>query len=339
MFAIASSVLYAAPAVDRPGSLQLGVVAPDEQHHAWMAARRLADLAKAEDMPIVVAAAPNVAGDDGLPDFLLMPVRSLATQVPELQVLELPFFYPELGAVHRALDGDLGVALKEASQAKGWIIVGFWDEGLHVMSGLRNYDHAVRLTGMEFILTRPDPIAQRQFSRWKAFTRFVNPQEKGRILQECLVASRAATLQELWREEMHRVHLSLALTYHRYEGWVVVAQQGRWYRWPEQMRNKLLSLVSRVTTWQRREAQTREAAAIAMLQDAGMRVYELDGKKRQAFKAALPAWIEFLPAELDKKTWDQLITRASFGTTSVIGSTGETKLESAHQSSQSTPNR
>ena len=89
-------------------TLRLAVVAPpDADHLAWAAAAQLQDTAKPQGIDIVVEPA---AFTDSAPrsELYVMPVRSLATQVPAFQILELPFFYPSLEALHRRLDGALG---------------------------------------------------------------------------------------------------------------------------------------------------------------------------------------------------------------------------------------
>lgn len=149
--------------------LQLAVVAPlGEEHFARVASGRLQRTAEEGGLALVVKTA-SVTGAPGTdPDLFVMPVRSLATQVPALQVLELPFFYPSLEAVHQAVDGGLGASLVREARARGWEIVAWWDEGMHVLSGLKRYDRVRNLKIREFLVTRPDPVAEKQFSYWKA---------------------------------------------------------------------------------------------------------------------------------------------------------------------------
>ena len=48
-------------------------------------------------------------------DFMLLPLRSMALQVPELRVLELPFFYTGIAGVQRALQGPLAGILQQTA--------------------------------------------------------------------------------------------------------------------------------------------------------------------------------------------------------------------------------
>lgn len=298
---------------------QVAVIAQDESHISWITAEQLRSLGAAEGIGFNLSLASPATSADPSPDFVIMPVRSLSTQVPELQVLELSFFYTDLAAVHRVLDGPLGESLKQAARDKGWEILAFWDEGMHIMSGLRRYDRAINLTGMEFIFTRPDPVAETQIRNWNAFPRRIQPEDNESVMRECMVASRATTLQQLWREQLHRVHLAIALTNHRYEGWVLAAPSTRWQEIPANNHSRLQELIAVATDWQHRDAQQREKQALARLRKEGVMIHEVDGAERKAFQEALPAWVELLPADLDLSARKRLVSLAATGTTVVTG--------------------
>ncbi len=286
------------------GVPRLVVIAPERDHLAWTSARLLVQAAHADDLPLLL---DGTAHDADAAQLILMPVRSLATRVPALEILELPFFYPDLNAVHRAVDGRLGDALREAAVAKGWRILAFWDEGMQVMSGLRRYDRAVNLTGMEFLLTRPDPVAQRQFLAWHATPRRIAAESRDAVLRECKVASRAATLQEIQREDLARAHLSLSLTEHRYEGWLLLASSEGWNRLSQAQRVTLLRILPGVTVRQRAEAASRERSALRELRQAGLTVYPLSANQRRAFVERLPPWSALLDDDLDPQQRARLL--------------------------------
>jgi C4-dicarboxylate-binding protein DctP len=301
-------------------ALRVAVVAPaDSNHLAWAAAKRLQRVARERDIEVTVEPAALTGTGAPQPELFVMPVRSLATQVPALQVLELPFFYPTLEVVHARLDGTLGEYLADEARRHGWEIVAYWDEGMHIFSGLKRYDRARNLKAREFLLTRLDPVAEKQFQYWKASARRIDPDDRQTVLSECLIASRAATLQEIVREQLYRVHLAMSLTNLRYEGWVVVAPAERWAHLDDAIRRKLSAALRETTLWQRNDAQQREAAALVELKKAGMTIHEVDASEREAFRKALPDWVELLPDELDAQKKRELIERASAGATTVVG--------------------
>ena len=293
---------------------------PDDQHLAWEAARHLQEVAKHKGLKASIEPASRVDAAGPLPELIIMQERRLATQVPELQILELPFFYPTLESVHGALDGDLGQYLDEKARSRGWQIIAFWDEGMHVFSGLKRFDRVRNLKAREFLVTRPDPVVEKQFNYWKGSARRIDPQDRETVLSECLIAGRAATLQEIVREELYRVHLAISLSNHRYEGWVLVSPGERWSHLDAVTRERLNAVARETTAWQRRNAQEREAAALAKLKRRGMSIHEVDSEEREAFRQALPDWTELLANDLDEQQKRKLIRLALTGAATVPGS-------------------
>lgn len=300
--------------------VRLAVVAPaDEEHFAWAAASHLKRSANEAGLQIDVDPASITGSESPLPELLIMPVRSLATKVPAFQILELPFFYASLEAIHDRLDGALGDVLTAAARERGWEVVAYWDEGIHVFSGVKSFDQAGKLKGREFVITRPDPISEKQYWYWKADARRISPVDQETVLSECIIAGRALTLQEAVREQLYRVHLSLSLTNHRYEGWVVVAPEESWAQLGEAVKQKLGAALRETTVWQRNDAVEREAAALAELKRLGMRIFDVDAEEREGFRKLLPDFAELLSNELDAEQKRELIALASTGAATVTG--------------------
>jgi len=290
-------------------SLRLAVVAQDTGHLAWDSARLLQGAARTEGLSLLLEpAATDAQSKTQLPDLVVMPLRSLANRIPALEILELPFLYADLNAVHRAVDGALGTALRDIARQQQWEILAFWDEGLHVMSGLRRYDRVANLNGMEFLLTRPEPVIERQLQAWRATPRTIRQADREAVLRECLIASRAATLQEIQREGLERVHMTLSITRHRYEGWLLLAPATRWTHMPEATRETLIRIMPQVPREQRAAAARREADALQALRKAGFVVHAVDVRARQAFVDRLLPWSQLLSKTIDATTRARLLT-------------------------------
>jgi C4-dicarboxylate-binding protein DctP len=299
-----------------PG-FRLSVAAPDADHPAWAAARQLTRHAKARGLTTnVVLMAP--AAPSSASALSVLPVHALVSQVPALQVLELPFLFPDLTAVHAALDGGLGDVLRAQARAGGWEILAFWDEGMQAMSGNRRYDRPINLTGMEFLLLRDDPVAERQFLALDAWTRTSHPKTREELLRECKVGSRAATLLQLSREQLFRVHLDLSLTNHRYEGWVLVAPLVLWQAIPTPVKTAIEGAAVEMRDWQRNDAAARERAALKLLSAEGMQVHELDDAQRRAYKQRAADVSHMLPARLDAELKARLLRLAAGGAATIV---------------------
>lgn len=299
---------------DRPPPLRIAVAAPaDPEHFAWAPLAELERRAAGAGIPLTVEPAPPTSAQEATFDILVLPVRSLAGRVPSLQVLELPFLFPSLAGVRAAVDGTLGEQLAADAFARGWKILAFWDEGMHILSGLKRYDRVRSLKAREFLVTRPDPIAERQFQYWKADVRRITPESREAVLRECLIASRATTLHTVMLEQLYRVHLAMSLSNHRYEGWLVIAPRDRWSQVSPKIQYAITGLLSELTQWQRRDIDRREAENIGELKRAGMDVYEVDSAEREAFRSALPEWGSFVSDDLSRADALRLVEMALSG--------------------------
>ena len=295
--------------------LRVVIAAPAEDSHvAWRAARALERAAKDRGLVLTLGQAPLTKAKTAPFDLIVMPVRSLAARVPAFEVLELPYFYPSLGAVHANLDGELGRHLADAASAADLHLATIWDDGMHVISGLKRFDWLRNIKGREFLFTRLDPVGERTIAAWRGDVRRINPQDRDTVLRECLIANRATTPTEALREQLYRVHLSLSPTDHRYEGWVVVAPRERWTELEHITRKALEQALIAIRDWQREDARAGTEAALTALRDQGMIVYTVDTAERAAFAAALPEWPALLSDTLSAAQKAELIELASAGT-------------------------
>lgn len=286
-------------------TVQLEVAAPDEGHIAAISARRLAG--SAAGLTLAYPAGPGPAAAR----LHVLPLNELAREVPELGVAQLPFFYPDLAAVHRALDGEPGRTLRAAARARGWEILAFWDEGLQVMSGNLAYTEPQRLRGMEFLLLRDDPMAEIELRALDVWSRRARPASLAQLHKECVVGSRSATLQQIRREQLARVHLDLTLTRHRYEGWVVAMRSEAWGALQAGERAALTERLDGMRAWQRGQAEKAEAAALADLVKSGMTAHPLPPQTWRVYRALQPEWERFLPEALPRESRLGLVVLAA----------------------------
>lgn len=288
--------------------VEVGIAAPPA-HTAYISAQEFAK--RAEEAGVSVTVVPNVTNAlEATHALAVIPIADLAQAVPALTALELPFLFPDMRALHRALDGGLGKQLRVHARAAGWEILAFWDEGARVLSGNRRYSDPLNLTGMEFVTVGNDTLAERQFSAWDAWARPTGAKTQGQLHAECLVGSREATLQQLQAEDIQRVHLDLSLTEHRYDGWVLVARTPAWSQLDRSTRTRLAAVLSSLQGWQRQAAAEREQRALDALVTGGMHVHRLSAAQRAAFHCRLPAALGLLSPPLSTAQAQKLLDLA-----------------------------
>lgn len=291
------------------------VASPDETHIAWVSAQHFAALAGKNGLNLKLSRAGNgkpATTSDKSPQLFVQPLHELAREVSALSVLELPFFYPDIAAVHRALAGELAMALRDAGRERGWEILAVWDEGLHVMSGNLAYTHPQRLQGIEFLLLRDDSIAEMEFRALDVWSRRARPASLAQLHKECVVGSRSATLQQLRREQLARVHLDLTLTRHRYESWVIALPSASWKMLAPAERTAIMTTLSEMQAWQRARAQQEEDAALKELTQTGnMTAHPLGSDIWMRYRSMQPEWTSFLSPALSAESRRRLVGLAT----------------------------
>jgi hypothetical protein len=295
-------------------TLQTVVATPDENHLAWRAAQHLAAQARERGLTLALSrpAGRAAATPQNPPGLEIRSLRELAGEVPALSVLELPFFYPDLAAVHRALDSELASVLRASARASGWEILTIWDEGLQVMSGNQAYIHPSLLQGKEFILLREDPIAEMELRALDVWSRPSRPTSLGQLHKECVVGSRSATLQQIRRERLASVHLDLTLTRHRYEAWVVAMRKTDWAKLKPAEHTALMEALRDMQGWQREHARQEEASALRELTQAGgMTARPLGSDIWVRYRSMQPEWTLFLSPAIPAESRRRLVLLAA----------------------------
>lgn len=292
------------------------VASPDENHIAWVSAQHFAvALAGKDGLKLKLSRAGNAKPaltTDKSAQLFVQPLHELARDVPALSVLALPFFYPDIAAVHRALAGELAVALRDAGRERGWEILAVWDEGLHVMSGNLAYTHPRRLQGREFLLLRDDPIAEMELRALDVWSRRARPTSLAQLHKECVVGSRSATLQQLRKEQLARVHLDLTLTRHRYESWVIALPNASWNMLAPAERTAIMNTLSEMQAWQRARARQEEDAVLKELTQTGnMTAHPLGSDMWLRYQSMQPEWTSFLSPALSADSRRQLVGLAA----------------------------
>jgi TRAP-type C4-dicarboxylate transport system substrate-binding protein len=295
-------------------TIQMELAAADEGHIARISARHLAGSADGSAPALAYPAKPESKADASPLRLRILPLYELAREIPELSVLQLPFFYSDLSALHRAVDGELGKSLRAAARARGWELLAFWDEGVQVMSGNLAFTRPQTLRGMEFVLLRDDPMAEIELRALDVWSRRARPGSLAQLHKECVVNSRSATLQQIRGEQLARVHLDLTLTRHRYEGWVVAMRSEAWSALEPEERASLNERLDGMRVWQRERAVQAEANALRDLVKAGMTAHPLPQETWRIYRDMQPAWEDFLPKGLSRESRLGLIGLAAAAT-------------------------
>jgi TRAP-type C4-dicarboxylate transport system substrate-binding protein len=220
--------------------------------------------------------------------------------LPELKALELPFVVKDRGALFRALDGDVGEALRQRMLARSpFRILGFWDNGYRHLTnrvrrirspedcrGLRIRTQMSALHGEVFSALGfvPVPADIKEFLEGIAGTRF-DAQDN--------------PLTNIYNFGVHRHHRHITLSGHFFGSALFICNESAYRGWPEDVQAAVGEAAHEATALQRRLAAAEDALVLARLEPRKNEVAHLGADEREAFVRAVGPVIARHRAEID----------------------------------------
>ncbi len=292
--ALSLSLVLATPAsADAPLTLTLGHAQP-QTHLRHLAAQRFADaVARKSSGRVTVRVLPNSeAGDDaamlkglkeGKLDLSANSQGPLARDVPEVNALGLPFLFPNSQRAWQVLDGALQKELTERAQAKGYVLLGLWDNGIrHMTNNARPITRPQDLAGLK-MRTPADAVTVDFMTALGAVPQQIKFTELHGALANGVVDGQENPLANIESGKLFEVQKHLSLTGHKFEVTPLVMSVSAWGKLSEADRKAVQDAAREATAFQRKASNDAEETALATLKSKGMKVVTVD---TAPFKAA-----------------------------------------------------
>ncbi len=217
---------------------------------------------------------------------------ALATVVPELNVLELPYLWTDEAQVDKALAGPLGEALKKALEAKGFVLFAWSENGFRHFATKDRFVHKPdQLKGLR-MRAQPSYV---HTSMYRAFGAAANPMPAPEVpgaLSSGVVDGYDNSLLYAYATQWFGSIKYLTLSGHIYQPAAVVWCKRVYDKLPIPVRDQAMSHSAKMEAAGRAMVRAGNRAALQKHKDAGVQVE--DQKNRGQFKAlALPVWAEF----------------------------------------------
>jgi TRAP-type transport system periplasmic protein len=208
----------------------------------------------------------------------------LGDRVPELNVLETPFLFPDVATAHRALDGDLGDALAAAVRAStGFEVLGFWDNGFrHMTNHLRPIRTPEDCGGMTVRL-QPNAIHEELIRSWGAVPVAVELSEGIQLISRLEVDAQENPLANTVAYGVDRVHRHITMTGHLYGARGLFSHRPTWDDFEPDLQGVVSQAARTAIEVQRRAAAEMESALRLRLENDGVEFVDLTHEERSVF--------------------------------------------------------
>ena len=222
--------------------------------------------------------------------------------IPEFEVFDLPYLFPDIQAVHRAYKSKAAVDLMKKLDPQGMVGLAFWDNGFRVMSANRPIHVPADMKGLKMRINSSKVNAAIMKSVG-AVPQTMAFSEVYQGLQTGVIDGTEGPLSNLYTQKQYEVQKQVTLTYHTISNYVVIANKVFWDGLPPDIRTTLEGAMRDATALNDQVAEKDEQAAIAAIKASGKsEIYTpTPAEKQQWVKAMLPVQDE-MASRVKKET-------------------------------------
>ena len=209
--------------------------------------------------------------------------------IPEFEVFDIPYMFPDLEALQRVYKGPAGEALMKKLESRGLIGLAFWNNGFRVMSANRPIRTPAEMKGLKMRInsSKVNAAIMRSVGALPQTMAF---SEVYQALQTGVVDGTEGPLSNLWTQKQYEVQKHVTLTYHTISNYVVIANKPFWDKLPPEVRSALEGAIKDATALNDEMSVKDEAAAVAGINASGRSaIYKPTPAEKEAWvKAMLP---------------------------------------------------
>lgn len=205
----------------------------------------------------------------------------------EFEVFDLPFLFPDMAAVHRVTQGDIGKTLLGKLERHGVIGLAFWDNGFKQMSANRPLRVPGDFAGLNLRI-QPSRVLAAQMKALGAKPRALDFSEVYSALKVGAVDGTEGPVSNFYTQNLHLAQKYLTLSDHGYLGYAVVANKRFWDGLSPAIRSALEGALREATTYANESAEKNNAAALEALKKTGRtQIIELTAEEKSAWRKTL----------------------------------------------------
>jgi C4-dicarboxylate-binding protein DctP len=207
--------------------------------------------------------------------------------LPEFELFDLPYIFPDRAVLRRVLDGDIGRNLLKRLETKGIVGLAFWDNGFKVMSANRPLHAVADFKGLKMRI-KSSKVLDAQMRALGALPQVMAFSEVYHGLQTGVVDGTENSAPNLYTQKFYEVQKYVALSNHGYDGYAVIVNKKFWDALPADIRTTLEGAMREATDFENRLSLQDSEESIAKVKASGKTtVYALTDEEQAAWRQAL----------------------------------------------------
>ena len=230
----------------------------------------------------------------GALEVAILPTGWVAPLAPGVQVLDLPFLFPDRDILYRVVDGPVGTEILKPLNKVNLEGVAFWESGFKQFTGHFQIRQPADYKGHK-IRTMPAPVIQEQFKAFGATPVAIDFKELYSALQQKVVDGQENPLATIAAMRFFEVQKHLTLSDHGFLAYVFMINKPFLEKLPADQRAILIEAAKEAGRFQRSIIQAAEKEHLEAFRKAGVDVTTLTPEQRGQFeKASAPVYDWFV---------------------------------------------
>ena len=243
----------------------------------------------------------------GALEILAIPTSNMQVLQPALQVLDLPFLFPDTKILDQVLDGPVSDAIYKPMAAKNILGLNWFYSGFKQFTGNFPIRKPEDFKGHK-IRVMPAPVLREQFKALGASPVPIDFQELYNALQQGVVDGQENPLTTIVSMKFYEVQKYMTLSNHAFLGYVFVTSKTFYDSLPEKYQKLLRDSARKAGPYERNLVREREKGFLETIKKGGVTVIELKPEEKQAFqKAVEPVYDWFNKNVADGKRYFDMI--------------------------------
>jgi C4-dicarboxylate-binding protein DctP len=219
-----------------------------------------------------------------------LPTAWIAPLAPSVQLLDLPFLFPNRQVAHKVIDGPARAEILKPLENVNMTGVAFWEGGFKQFTGNFPIRQPADYTGHK-IRTMPAPVIQEQFKAFGATPTAINFSELYSALQQKVVDGQENPIATIANMRFFEVQKYMTLSDHGYIAYVFIMSKPFLDKLTADQRDILTTAAREAGQFQRDLIKKAEDQHLETFKKAGVELITLTPEQRAEFeKASRPVY-------------------------------------------------
>jgi len=221
----------------------------------------------------------------GALEAAVLPTAWIAPIAPSVQVLDLPFLFPDRKTLYQVVDGQVGADILKPLNKVNIEGVAFWESGFKQFTGQFPIREPGDYKGRK-IRTMPAAVIQEQFRAFGATPTMIDFKELYSALQQNVVDGQENPIASIASMRLFEVQKYLTLSDHGFLAYAFMFNKPFLDKLPKDQRSALIDAAREAGRFQREIIQDAEKAHVEAFRKAGMQITALTPAQRAKFEQA-----------------------------------------------------